>query len=193
MFEDNMIPVPLKLSAWRGRGEELFDLLSNLPMEVNKADEKYGKESTSMLVHNGYCVISEIQGTRTFTSFLCGTERSDNLFIILAREMAKKKKEEEKLKTEIALGEKLTQELKESEVLQDIYRFMSYLKISGYPVLCASLTREERNIERLTNGLGWTTRIILNNILKSPGQGGICITPQGELMLKNFLMTSKNK
>lgn len=193
MFEDNMIPVPLKLSAWKGRGEELFDLLSNLPMEVNKADEKYGKESTSMLVHTGYCVISKIRGTRGCVSFLCSTERLDNLLTILVREIVEKKKEEEKLKTEIALGEKLTQELKESEVLQDIYRFMSYLKISGYPVLCASLTREERNLERLTNGLGWTTRIILNKILKSPGQGGICITPQGELMLKNFLTASKNK
>lgn len=62
----------------------------------------------------------------------------------LTREIAIKKAEEEKLKKEIELGEKLNQELKESETLQEIYGFMSYLKISGYPVVGVSLAERER-------------------------------------------------
>jgi hypothetical protein len=194
MFEDDVLAYPPDVDSWKNRAEELLELLSRLPLEVEKANRRYGRDSISLLLRTGALITTRIQGTKNLTYFLCSTDKSVKILSLLNGEIAKMKTEEEKLKKEIVLGEKLNQELKESETLQELYNFMSYLKISGYPVVGPSLTHRERNLENITYEWGWTSRIRLGGgILKTPGYVGICITPQGALMLENFLKMSENK
>lgn len=181
------------MNAWVGRSEELLEFLSELPMEVEKANRKYGRNSISLLLRTGFVITAKIQGTKNLTYFLCSTDKTAEMLSLLTKEIAKEKAEEERLRREIELGEKCNQELKESEVFQEIYNFMSYLKISGYPVVIASLTDKERNLENITDDWGWTSRIKLGGgILKTPGYFGVCITPQGALMLENYRQVTKH-
>lgn len=182
------------MNAWEGRSEELLEFLSELPMEVEKANRRYGRNSISLLLRTGFVITAKIQGTKNLTYFLCSTDKTAQLLSLLTKEIAKAKAEEERLKKEIELGEKLNQELRESETLQEIYNFMNYLKTSGYPVVGVSLTERERKLEKLSYEWGWTTRINFGrSVLKNTGYVGICITPQGALMLENFLKTPENK
>lgn len=194
MFEDDVLTYPPDMNAWEGRSEELLEFLSELPMEVEKANRRYGRNSISLLLRTGFVITAKIQGTKNLTYFLCSTDKTAQLLSLLTKEIAKAKAEEERLKKEIELGEKLNQELRESETLQEIYNFMNYLKTSGYPVVGVSLTERERKLEKLSYEWGWTTRINFGrSVLKNTGYVGICITPQGALMLENFLKTPENK
>lgn len=194
MFEDDVLTWAPDVDSWAGRAEELLELLSELPMEIEKANRKYGRNSISLLLRTGFVITAKIQGTKNLTYFLCSTDKTAQLLSLLTKEIAKAKAEEERLKKEIELGEKLNQELRESETLQEIYNFMNYLKTSGYPVVGVSLTERERKLEKLSYEWGWTTRINFGrSVLKNTGYVGICITPQGALMLENFLKTPENK
>lgn len=191
MFEDDVLTYPPNIYAWVDRAEELLELLSKrLPMEVKQANRRYGRSSIDLLISSG--VVDKRKEPGNPASYLWGTEKTTKTISILSEKIAREKTKEERLRREIELGEKCNQELRESEILQKIYNFMSYLKISGYPVVIASLTDKERNLENITDDWGWTSRIKLGGgILKTPGYFGVCITPQGALMLKNFLKTSK--
>lgn len=194
MFEDDVLTYPPDVDSWKNRAEELLELLSRLPLEVEKANRRYGRDSISLLLRTGILITTRIRGTKNLTYFLCSTDKTAQLLSHLTKEVAKMKAEEEKLKKEIVLGEKLNQELRESETLQEIYNFMNYLKTSGYPVVGVSLTERERKLEKLSYEWGWTTRINFGrSVLKNTGYVGICITLQGALMLENFLKTPENK
>lgn len=186
MFEDDVLTWPLDIYAWVGRAEELLEFLSErLPMEVNQANKSYGIPSIDLLISAG--IVDKIKNPGNLASYLWGTEKTAKTISYLRGEVARGK-------ASIELGEKCNQELRESETLQGIYNLMSYLKISGYPVVNVSLTDRERNLENITYEWGWTSRIRLGGgILKTPGYVGICITPQGDLMLENFLKKEENK
>lgn len=193
MFEDDVLTSPLDIYAWVGRAEELLELLSEkLPLEVNQANKRYGMPSIDLLIASGS--VDKIKNPGNPAYYLWGTEKTAKMISYLREEVAREKASKEKLRRETKLGEKYNQELRESETLQEIYNFMNYLKISGYPVVVASLTERERDLENITNNWGWTARIKLGGgILKTSGYSGVCITPQGALMLENFFKMSENK
>lgn len=144
MFEDDVLTWSPDVNSWKNRAEELLELLSELPMEIEKANRRHGRDSISLFLRTGALITTRIQGTKNLAYFLCSTDKTAQLLSQLTKEAAKMKAEEEKLKKEIVLGEKLNQELRESETLQEIYNFMNYLKTSGYPVVGVSLAERER-------------------------------------------------
>ena len=53
MFEDDVLTYPPDADSWKNRAEELLELLSRLPLEVEKANRRYGRDSISLLLRTG--------------------------------------------------------------------------------------------------------------------------------------------
>lgn len=86
----------------------------------------------------------------------------------------------------------ITQEFRNSRALNNIYAFLMRLKYSGYPLLYSSLTKEEKDAEKITNRWGWTQTLSLEGVVENMLHFVVCITFQGDMMLENYRQVTKH-
>lgn len=86
----------------------------------------------------------------------------------------------------------ITQEFRNSRALNNIYAFLMRLKYSGYPIIYSSLTKEEKDAEKITSRWGWTQTLSLEGVVENMLHFVVCITFQGDMMLENYRQATKH-